>query len=284
MRLRFLLALSLLLAACAEPAREWPDPAPALWEVRAPSGETGWLFGTIHALPRMAEWRTEAVDRALAKSGVLVVEIAELENRALAARELAARATTPGQPPLSQRVPAEDRPALMALMSEAGLDDGDIGDAENWAAALMLANALRRSDSGAGADLALLREGLPAIGLESFAEQFDRFDRLPAADQIDLLRVIAEETAEGRAETLTEAWLTGDMAAIEHLAGTGLLAIPGLRQALLTDRNRAWEPEVAALIEGGRRPFVAVGAAHMIGADGLPALLEARGFMVRRVR
>src|SRR5690606_34099807 len=85
-----LLPFALLLTACGAPADEVPGsaPSPALWEVEGPEGQAGWLFGTAHALPRGARWRTTAIDGALGQARLLVVEIAELGDAALAAREL----------------------------------------------------------------------------------------------------------------------------------------------------------------------------------------------------
>jgi len=53
---------------------------------------------------------------------------------------------------------------------------------------------------------------------------------------------------------------------------------------LLTARNRAWLPKIEQLLQSHEDPFVAVGAGHMLGEEGLPALLAERGYTVRRIQ
>jgi uncharacterized protein YbaP (TraB family) len=51
-------------------------------------------------------------------------------------------------------------------------------------------------------------------------------------------------------------------------------------QRLLVERNRAWMPQIEALFKRPKPSFVVVGAAHLIGSDGLLQLLRARGYTV----
>ena len=71
---------------------------------------------------------------------------------------------------------------------------------------------------------------------------------------------------------------------LERLVSQPLSAYPNLRAALLTDRNKAWVEIIEAQLAAGRRPLVAVGAGHMLGPQGLPQLLAARGFTVTRLQ
>jgi len=281
---RLALAGALALAACGAPERDWPAPAPALWEVTGPGGARGWLFGTIHALPDGVEWRTPALDAALGEAGVLVVEVAALGDRTAATKAFDAVATSPGLPPLLQRVPVADRPVLARALDRAGLAESDLARTESWAAALLIANGARAGEAGNGVDRGLLAQRLPVVALESHAAQFALFDGLAEADQAVLLAETARDAGSATEERLAEAWLTGDLALLEREAQDGILADAELRQALLTERNAAWAGRIAGLLAEGRRPFVGVGTAHMIGDEGLPALLAARGYTVRRTQ
>ena len=59
---------------------------------------------------------------------------------------------------------------------------------------------------------------------------------------------------------------------------------PRLYEALLKRRNEAWARTLTAEMRGNGVQLVNVGALHMVGKHGLPALMRARGFSVERVQ
>ncbi len=275
-----------LLAACTQPE---PIPAkPALWQITGPNGEQGWLFGTIHALRQPYDWQTPQFNAALQQADRIVVEVASLDQQAAIARTFAELARTPGQPALSSRVPEAQRPALRQLLLRTGSDDAQFVDVETWAAALTLARAADpEQDTSLGVDRAIqkLAGTRPVEELEGATVQLRIFDQLPEADQRDLLSAtVAEASTTSDPDGLAGAWARGDLARLEAETRRGLLADPELRAALLVNRNRAWTDRIAALLAARQQPLIAVGAAHLVGAEGLPALLANQGYAVTRVQ
>lgn len=241
------------------------------------------MFGTVHALPDDLAWGSPVLDETFAGAGVLVVEVANLDDPA-GMGLFADLSETPGQPPLQSRVEPDERPALLALMEEAGMEDTDFGRIESWAAAMMLSGEVRTGDPANGVDRVLIHNAEEVIGLEGFAQQLGMFDRLSAEAQNDLLYGVARSHEANSDQEMLLAWLTGDEDRLaEHVNGT-LEFSPELRRVLLSDRNSRWVGRIAQLIEEGRKPFVAVGAGHVIGDDGVVALLQARGFEARRIQ
>lgn len=280
------LAGAALLAGCSRSGTgaSTTSATPALWEVTAPNGDVGWLFGTIHALPDGTKWRTPTFDKAFAQSGLLVVEVANLADTKASFQQFEKRAYSPGLPALAMRVTPAERPELAALMKKAHADASDFNNMESWAAALVLASGVQTGDPDNGVDRQLLATGKPTLGLESFAIQFGMFDNLSPQDQHDLLMSTVNEARDNDSKKLLHAWLSGNTSELASLANAGLLQYPHLRQVLVTDRNNRWVGRIAQLVRQGRKPFVAVGAGHMVGKDALPGLLQAHGFKVTRIQ
>jgi uncharacterized protein YbaP (TraB family) len=284
-------ALALALAACGQDAKhaDLPPPDPALWQVTAPDGRpAGWLFGTIHALPEGAKWRTPAIDKAIVEADLLVVEAKDLEDSGKLAATFTRLSHSADMPALSERVPATLQGNLRKLLTKGGYREADFKAVETWAAAIMLAQLADDSIGENGVDRALLKDfrARPIEEFEGVEGQFRIFDALPEADQRDLLGAVVEEDTMDTDDSakLAKLWLKGDMAAIAREGDDGMLADPELKQALLVDRNKAWADKLLALYAQGKRPLVAVGAAHLAPPGGLPELLAAKGYKVSRVR
>lgn len=286
-----LLTLALTLAGCSNASggeAAGPPPSPLLYEIaRADGTVEGWMVGTIHALPPDTRWRTPAIDQVVEKADLLVVEIGKAKGRDQGPAIYSSLAQSPGLPPLDQRLPPDLRPQLAALMARGGVDVSDFAADETWAAAIALARIDATGDTAHGVDRALIADfaARPVRELEGLRGQLSIFDRLSEGDQRGMLAAVVRESERGRKdpERLQRAWLAGDAATIEQSTHEGLLAEPGLREALLVGRNRAWIAVLAPMLDRPPRPLIAVGAAHLVGPDGLVALFEAQGYSVTRV-
>jgi uncharacterized protein YbaP (TraB family) len=199
-----------------------------------------------------------------------------------------------GMLPAGQLLEEVVSPATFALVSKTvgdlGLPIEPLKRFKPWMLALTLLG-LQWQQAGFDPQLGLDRhfydraksEGRAIEGLETLDYQIRRFDEIPMSEQDHLLaetlKTLATEIAS--VKTLADAWKAGDIAALERIVLKDLKAEPKMYQRLLVDRNRNWLPKIEALLERSRA-FVVVGAAHLVGPDGLLALLKAKGYVVEQ--
>jgi uncharacterized protein YbaP (TraB family) len=289
---KLLLLLTLALAACNQPA---PAPTaqhadPALWVVKD-ADTTIYLFGTIHLLKPGLGWFGAEVKTAFDQSGELVLELVAPPQPEMAAlfEELG---LAQSGPPLPAQLPPETREKLAAALAKLGMPANALDRAEPWYAAITLSVLPIRDlgyDPALGAEQVLTeaakKQGKPLVGLESPREQLSYFDRLSP----DAQRKLLEETLDGmpRAGAVLEAaiaaWSKGDADGLAKLVNEDLKDSPELNQSLLVTRNRHWSEWIAKRMGRPGTAFVAVGAGHLAGAEGLQAMLAARGLKVARV-
>ena len=80
------------------------------------------------------------------------------------------------------------------------------------------------------------------------------------------------------------AWRVGDSEALQSLFVDDMLErAPAVYDSLLRQRNLRWVPQIEAMFNDPDTEFVLVGAAHLVGADGLVELLRARGYDISKL-
>ncbi len=267
---------------------------PALWKVTSKKSDSGaiYLFGAIHLLPDETKWQSVIIDRAVEESNSLTVELTGTDDMANISAVFNGMAVTKGLPPLSQRIDQKLLPQLRAAFTSSKTDEKSYNQLETWAAALRIASTTTANIGLGGSNAVenVLSMRFNAMGkatrsLETITQQFSFFDQLPEADQRVMLNTILRGTDQSaQTEKLINAWLNGDQAALLKAANTGIMASSKMRDILLTKRNQRWAAQLSTGMERGDRTFVAVGAAHLAGKEGLPALLARRGYMVTRVQ
>jgi len=264
-----------------------------LYEVRSDTG-TVYLFGTIHVGKPEFYPLDAKVNNAFAASSALYLEV-NLSDASLVT-SASAMATYPEGTNLDRTLSPSAKTKLYAALERYGLPREAAIRMKPWmlGQTLLLMEATRRGyDPAYASELHLL--GLATAqrkevrGLETLDEQFAIFDRMPESAQQKFLEDIVDALESPRMamdlEALVAAWSHGDARELEdELArerSEGTAFARDVLPRLVDDRNRTMTERIASIVRSGKTTFVAVGALHLVGANGVVALLRARGFNVR---
>lgn len=285
-RLVVLTAVALLATAQAAQAKTFA------WKATGKGG-TIYLMGSIHVMSESFYPLNPALEAAFRDSDLLVeeVDLAEMLDPMVQMSML-----TRGMLSSNQSLDKVLSPATMALVKKATGDLGDAGGPLMRFKPWMLAITLQGMELlKAGFDPALgldqhfydqaKRGGKTVQGLETVEFQISRFDGMTPEQQD---RMLAETLKELQTETATvgklgDAWKSGDVPAIERIALADLQSDPLMYQRLLVERNKNWMPKIETLFARRGRALVVVGAAHLVGPDGLLAMLKAKGYTVEQL-
>ena len=262
-----------------------------LWTVQSGS-RVMYLAGSVHALTADAYPLNPAFQRAFDASGALVEEIDLAEADPLAGGlGLLAKGMFQDGRTFNQVVSRETAALVEQKLKNTPLALGLIQPMKPWMVMLML-EAIGSQAAGLDPNLGLDKHfydlagtaGKEVIGLETAESQIDRFDKMPEPMQEQLLRSeLAEmETEQSGLRELLTAWQTGNAPAIEKMLLGSFKQNPAAYESLITERNRNWMPQLDACLKRTSPCFVVVGAAHLVGPEGLLALLQQRGYRIQQ--
>jgi uncharacterized protein YbaP (TraB family) len=261
-----------------------------LWKVENPNGAVAYLLGSLHVLTPDFYPLSAVINKAFAASQTLVEEVDfdEMNDPAQMMNALGKAMLTGGRT-LDQLVAPSTYAELTKRAEKAGLPMMALQRMKPWLVAITLMEPSLRA-AGFKADLGIDKHffdrakeaGLKRQSLETLAYQIDRFDQLSPKLQEEMLISGMKEldTQVANVTEMAQQWATGDVKGLEKSLLLSFADSRELYDRLLVERNRNWVPRVEACLQQNAGCFVVVGAAHLVGPDGLPTLLANKGYKV----
>ena len=259
-----------------------------LWEVSRAGTEPAYLFGTIHSEDPGVMQLARPVQQAFDTSQAVVLEML-LDTDAMMYSSTAMLMMNGRS--LSDIVGQSlFRQASMAIQSR-GIPEAVLDRLKPWAAAVTLSRPV--PETGQVLDVMLyqnaLQQGKDVYGLETIQEQLDVFESMSEADQVVLLQDAVENFPgiDALHAALLAAYKQRDLGGLMAISeasiqqGDQRLA-DEFQQRLIVDRNHRMAERMRQYLQQGNT-FVAVGALHLPGEEGLLNLLEQQGYTVRRL-
>jgi uncharacterized protein YbaP (TraB family) len=281
---RFLLALIAALAAALPAAAQ-----PPVWVIRD-HDSTIVIFGSVHMLPPGLDWRPQALDTALQQANDVWFELPLDATDSMAAAQIAAtRGLLPAGERLSKKLSPLGRKRLEKAAPALNLSFPTLDRMRPWLAEVTLGVAQLANGGANGSDGVerTLDQAAPASAdrraFETPEEQIAYFADTPEKDQIASLEDTLREMQDNphAYPDLVKAWMEGDLKALETQGLKPMRrAAPALYRRLVVERNTRWAETIAERLHGSGQTVVIVGAAHLIGQDGVPAMLRRRGIAV----
>lgn len=261
-----------------------------LWKVESATGVL-YLAGSVHALTADVYPLNPAFERAFEASDTLVEEIDLAEGDLLTLGPMLLTKGMYQDGRTFESVVSTETAAAVTRRLNNPLALELIRTMKPWMVMLTL-SALQMQQAGLDVNLGLDKyffdkakaAGKPLIGLETAESQIDRFDKMPERLQEQLLNsTLADLDAQSKElSTIIEAWQRGDATALERTLLAGFKAYPAAYESLIAERNRNWMPQLEKCLARRTPCLVVVGAAHLVGPDGLLTLLSRRGYRIEQ--
>lgn len=277
-------------AAAPEPAAAPRPSAPAveplarpfLWEVSR-NGATSHMLGTIHAKYQLAHQPPAVTERLDAAKAVVI----ETDVTKVSVMEVLQRAMLPPEQSLRAMLGEEHWRKLIDAVGKY-MPAPALERVQPWFASLLVSlGELAMTDQSQVMDMQILqRAGKNGQRLVYLEEPGEQLAILSESGDLESLKEMLDELDEVRRKLndMLAAYGRGDLDALAAatLDPEEMQKRPELFEKLLFQRNQAWMKELEPLLaEGGA--FVAVGAGHFVGEQGLLSLLRTAGYEIRRV-
>ncbi len=277
-----------------ERAHSVPYGSGRFWRVEKAGMAPSYVFGTFHVPEATRLGLTDVVLDALRRTSRIVVEVDSTAARAQT------RALNRPSRPLEQNLGADMMRELTSLLPpESKIDPASTVSPLEVLARIEVMPCM--FEGGPAMD-SLIQDwarskGLPVVGLEAPGDAVAMFSAMNERQAWELVReTIRQYKAVARDDayqTVLALYLADETQAVldlSRLMSERAGSDPGharamadlLTEHLMTQRNLAWRKEINSQLEKGGT-FIAVGAGHLPGENGILALIERAGYKVTRL-
>lgn len=255
-----------------------------LWKIQLDDGPASYLFGTIHVDDSRVTTLVESVNAALDSAAFFMMEVLPSSDVSPYFMQ---------ETSLDKLLDQQELEKVFELADFHGIERGMVLRMKPWLLAMVFDLPISQSPYTMDVQLYLQaqRAGKGVKALESVQAHFSALESISLDEQLLMLRSVLARTQQQKEtdfELLIQAYLAGDLERVgaldEQMTGDDLPKAlwDKLRVQLLDARNVQMAESIAAEARQ-QSVFVAVGAAHLPGEQGLIARLRQSGFTVSLV-
>lgn len=275
-----------------------------LWKIEKSGIAPSYLFGTMHVTDPKVTRMPDAAQAAFDGAGTVVIETIEILDPAIAQAVLVSRPEltmfTDGTT-LTSLLDEEDAKLIEAELSRRDIPFALMSQMKPWMisglVALPACEMARKARGVEFLDIKIARsaraQGKELLGLESIGEQMAAMADLPMEFHIrGLIETIKlADLMPDIMATMTDLYLKGEIAQIMPLilaagpqgAEQDIDGYAQFEERIVRMRNHVMAERAAPILDAGNA-FIAVGALHLPGEEGVVALLQDAGYTVTLVR
>ena len=259
-----------------------------LWRIDGAAAQPSYLLGTIHSddarITTLPVTITNIFQQADSFSGEIEMDLPNLMQ--------ASQATLlPEGESLQQLLDSTLYQQTVRLLAAYGMPELVVQRMKPWAAAATL--SLPRPQTGLFLDMLLYTQaasqGKRVYGLETVPEQVAAMETMPQDVQISMLRdaVTQHDELDQIIEQLIKAYLQRDLDALDAISERAMQQSDArvariFESEVVVNRNHRMVERMQPRLQEGNA-FIAVGALHLTGKDGLLNLLRNQGYRVTPV-
>ena len=283
-------------AGAAPPAAEDGSPKHFLWKVTGSKGVV-YLLGTIHVGKADFYPLPSIIEDSFKKADALIeeIDISQPAETIRVQQRVIEDGTYPNGDAITNHLSEVTRSHLAAYVKKGGLSEPAIAHMRPWLVSMLVMQLeLKRMgfDPSNGLDRHFLEEAQqlnkPIGALEDAGSQLELLRSMSQElqDYLLLSSLVDMEKLAECLDQLTWAWRSGDTTAIRELITSGVREYPQLKPLmtkLFDDRNTAMTAKIARFLQTPKSYFVAVGAGHLVGDQGIPSQLRRKNFKVEQL-